>query len=223
MLEQTTGEPGRATGRELELARMLHGALLDAAGWAGVNQSLRDQRDEARKQRDEAEQKIQGLEEAIKSCQEHADAAWAERDNLNKELLKIAQFIWPGCEGLEPITAQNLIDEINDIITTNNLYIENLKSDIAHGFEPKCEHGVSSLCCSMHRSREDWLFSHIRAIGYGDLIATNTQAANAIVLLKKWRNIICYHSEGSEELHRFLIEIDQIFAQDNVEKSPNKE
>ncbi len=113
------------------LSGMLHGALLDAAGWAGVNQSLRDQRDEFRKKLDEAEQKIQGLEEAIKSCQEHADAAWHERDRAIQEM--------------------------------------------DHAAMAKCEHGQPCVLCSMHCGREGWLRSHIRAIGYGDLLGPSEQ------------------------------------------------
>jgi len=130
-MDTAIGEPGRATAREMMLSGMLHGALLDAAGWAGVNQSLRDQRDEARTKLLAAEQEIRELKDALTSCHEHADAAWHERDQAVQKL--------------EDAT------------------------------EPKCEHGVSHFLCSNHRNEEEWLRSHIRAIGYGHLLGPSEQ------------------------------------------------
>jgi len=130
-MDTAIGEPGRATAREMMLSGMLHGALLDAAGWAGVNQSLGDQRDEARKKLEIAEERVRELQAALTSCHEHADAAWHEYD----------------------VTVQKLEDAST----------------------PKCEHGLPCVLCSMHGGPEEWLRSHIRAIGYGHLLGPSEQ------------------------------------------------
>ncbi len=94
-MDTDVGEPRKATAREMTLAGMLHGALLDAAGWAGVNQSLRDQRDEARKKLEIAEEHVRELQDALTSCHEHADAAWHERDIM---VQKLEDASTPKCE-----------------------------------------------------------------------------------------------------------------------------
>jgi len=130
-MDTDVGPPGKPTAQEMMLSGMLHKALLDAAGWAGVNQSLRDQRDAALKKLDEAEQELQGLRDALTSCQEHADAAWHEYDLV--------------------------VQKLEDAGTA------------------KCEHGLPCVLCSAHRGPEDWLRSHVRAIGYGFLLGSSEQ------------------------------------------------
>ena len=165
-MDTDVGPPGRATAREMMLSGMLHGALLDAAGWAGVNQILRDQRDEARRKLEIAEQEINSLKFTLKQQQEEINVDCDERDDADIKLL----------------AAEQEIRELHHALTSCREHADaawherdQAVQKLEDATEPKCEHGVSHFLCSNHRNEEEWLRSHIRAIGYGHLLGPSEQ------------------------------------------------